>query len=337
MGIDRLLKAGRVAALALLVAVAAAPHARAESVSVKGDGGKVRLLVNPSGTQSFPPFVIKKLALDKKYGFTLEIIPANTAPAVRTALQSGGAEIGMFGWNDVARMRKAGIGVVGIAPFLTWANTVMVPVNSPIQRLADLKGKKLGVINRIGLDWIVMRAVAHRAYEMDLESQTTVHEGAVSLLRGLIEQGELDATQMFNDLTPAMVASGKFRVLVRIRDLIGQLGLPDTPFLVYTADIKFAAAKPNNVKAFLAAYREAIDTLMTNDAVWFERAKELKMMDDAVVAELIKASRPALMSKFGPTTEADMRKTFDVLLATAGAEAMGVAELAAGFITTEFQ
>ena len=37
----------------------------------KGDGGTLRLLVNSSGTQSFPPFVIKKFNLDKKYGFVL--------------------------------------------------------------------------------------------------------------------------------------------------------------------------------------------------------------------------------------------------------------------------
>jgi hypothetical protein len=35
----------------------------------RGDGGKMRLLYMPSGTNAFLPFVIQKLGLDRKYGF----------------------------------------------------------------------------------------------------------------------------------------------------------------------------------------------------------------------------------------------------------------------------
>ena len=61
---------------------------------IKGDGGTIRLLVNPSGSQSFPGFVIKRYGLDKKYGFDLQTIPAQTAQSAVVAIQSGGAEIG---------------------------------------------------------------------------------------------------------------------------------------------------------------------------------------------------------------------------------------------------
>lgn len=323
--------------LGLVAAVAVGPTNETRADMMKGDGGKVRLLVNQSGTQSFPPFVMQKFGLDKKYGFVLETVPTTTTQASRTAIQAGGADIGLFGWTDIARMRGAGIEVVGVAPFLTWANTVVVPADSTAKTLGDLKGKKIGVFTRIGLDWIVMRSAAQKAYGIDLEKDAAINEGAVSLLRGLIEQGQLDATQMFNDLTPAMLASGKFRVLGTIRNYIEQLGLPDTPFLIYTAEGKFAAQKPANLKAFLAAYREAMDILMTNDAVWMERAKELKMMDEAVTATLIKNTRPVLMSKFSPTTEADIRKTFDMLLQAAGVEVLGMNDLGSGFMTTQFQ
>jgi len=50
---------------------------------IKGDGGKVRLLYNEPGTNSFPPFVMKKFALDKKYGFELVPIAASTSQAGR--------------------------------------------------------------------------------------------------------------------------------------------------------------------------------------------------------------------------------------------------------------
>jgi NitT/TauT family transport system substrate-binding protein len=303
----------------------------------KGDGGTLRLLVNYSGTQSFPPFVIKKMALDKKYGFVLETVPTTTTQASRTAIQGGAADIGLFGWTDIARMRGAGINVVGVAPFLTWANTVVVPIDSPAKTLGDLKGKKVGVFTKTGLDWIVMRTAGVRAHKIDLEKDAQISEGAVSLLRGLIEQGQLDATQMFNDLTPAMLASGKFKLLGKIKDYIEVLGLPNTPFLIYTATDKYASEKPQNVKAYLAAYQEAMHILSTDEAPWLERAGELKMMDEAVVKTLIRETRPVLMSKFTETTEADIKKTFDILLEVAGPEVLGLNDLGNGFVTTKFQ
>ncbi len=138
----------------------------AESVAndIKGDGGRVRLLYNEPGTNSFPPFVIKKFALDKKYGFELQPIPVSTSQATANALQAGGGDIGILDWITLARMQSRGVKLVGVAPFLIWANTVIVRTNSPIQNLGDLKGKKVGIYSRNNLDWVVMRTHAQRQY-----------------------------------------------------------------------------------------------------------------------------------------------------------------------------
>jgi ABC-type nitrate/sulfonate/bicarbonate transport system substrate-binding protein len=308
----------------------------AEADAIKGDGGTVRLLVSPFGTNSFPPFVIQKSGLDKKHGFTLQVIYAAAKQAEITAIQAGSADIGLFDWNDVARMKNAGIKVTGIAPFLIWANTVIVPEGSALRSMGDLKGKKVGLYSRTNLDWIVMRTVARKDHNVDLEKEAIVQEGAPNLLRGLLEQGQLDATQMFNSLTPAIVAGGNFRVLATIRSLIGQLGLPETPFLMYTAEMGYAAAHPQNVRAFLAAYREAIDILRTDDTPWVERGKEIKLEGRALTLFRDEA-REDMMSSFAKTTEADIRKTFDLLLATAGPQIMGMTALPDGFMTMAYQ
>ena len=129
--------------------------------------------------------------------------------------------------------------------------------------------------SRNNLDWVVMRTHAQRQHKFDLEKETQLHEGGVPLLRGLMDQGQLDAVQMFNSLTPDMVASGKYRILATIRGLIKELDMPDTPFLLYSADSTFAAAHPARMKAYLAAYREAIEILRKDDAVWVEREQKL--------------------------------------------------------------
>jgi NitT/TauT family transport system substrate-binding protein len=347
---SRLLKAGvpmktrllSIAALVAGLALVSLHDARAQSpataATIKGNGGKVRVLDNAFGTQAWPRYAIQKYQLDKKYGFELQIIPANTTQAQITAIQSGAADIGQYNWTDIARMRNAGVRIVGIAPTLRWADHIVTPVDSPIRTLADLKGKKFGVVSRTNLNWIVMRALAMREFKLDLEKDVQVHEGSATLLRGLLEQGQLDSIVMFNTLTPAAVAGGKFKVMAQIKVLIGQLGIPDVPFLMYAADTSYATANPQNVRAFLAAYREAVEIIRTNDAIWPEYGREVKMADDEALKALRDEVRADIMSRFEPITEAGIRKTFDILLATAGPEALGgMIRLPEGFMTTEYQ
>ncbi len=142
-------------AAATLAPAALAPHARAAEPAVKGDGGKIRWLANAAGTSSFPPYVMQKFKLDQKYGFELQVIPVANVNAQVTAFQAGAAEFGALGWNDIARMRAAGINVVGVAPWLIWADSVLVPKDSPAKNLGDLKGKKVGTINRTTLNWLI--------------------------------------------------------------------------------------------------------------------------------------------------------------------------------------
>jgi NitT/TauT family transport system substrate-binding protein len=303
----------------------------------EGDGGTVRLLYNEPGTNSFVPFVIKKFALDKKHGFVLAPIPTTTTQAAITSIQAGGADVATFGWNDVGRMIDNGIGVIGVAPFLRWgADFIVVPTDSPIKTLADLKGKRVGAGYKTALNWIVMRAVGEKMYGIDIEKEATPYEGSPTLLRGLIENGQLDATHIFNSIEPSMVATGKFRPLAKISDLVHMFGLPDTPFLLYAFDTKYVTAKPDNVRAFVAAYEDAVKILRTDDAVWLERGKQLEFSDD-VSALFRREARTDIWLDFAPDTEGNIRNVFDVLLPIAGAEALGIVKMPDHFMTREFQ
>ena len=321
----------------LVLGLASSAPAFAEGKVAMGDGGKVRLLYNETGTNSFVPFVMKKFELDKKYGFELQTIPMATTPAGITAIQGGRADVGTFGWNDVGRMIDNGVKVVGVAPFLRWgADFFVIPTDSPIKTVGDLKGKKIGIGAKTALNWIILKAVAQQEYGVDLEKESFQHEGAPTLMRALLDNGQIDAAQMFNSMTPGMVVTGKFKSLAKISDLVHQFGLPDTPFLLYAFDVKYVESKPANVRAFTAAYRDAIEILKTNDEVWVERGKQLDMSPE--VSALFRAEgRTDIWGKFQPDTEANIRKVFDAMLPLAGVEALGISQLAPNFMTTDFQ
>ena len=313
------------------------PEPNADDASVQGDGGEIRIVINQTGTQCFPTMMVQKFGLDRKHGFELQIMTSANTQAEVIAIQSGNVDFGIWNWPDVARMWQAGTKVVAIAPSLKWVNTLVVPADSPAKTLIDLKGKRIGVLRRSGLDWIVVRALAQKKYGFNIEAETRIQEATIPLLRGLIDQGQLDATIMYGDYTPAMVATGKYRLLSTIGDYVNQLGIPDAPYSLVAAGMDFAARHRQNVKAFLAAYREAVDILLNDDAIWSEESKILNITEPALVPKLRDRTRPLFVKKFTSENVAAIRRTFDVLLKTAGPGPLGMTQLPGDFITLAYQ
>ena len=70
----------------------------------------------------------------------------------------------------------------------------MVPVNSLIKGIADLKGKKVGVAGGpLDKSWLLLQALARRS-GVDLRTQAQIADGAPPLLTQKALQGETDAT-----------------------------------------------------------------------------------------------------------------------------------------------
>ncbi|WP_187970447.1 ABC transporter substrate-binding protein [Aquibium microcysteis] len=301
-----------------------------------GDGGVVRMMASPYGSQSFIPFVIDKFDLDTKYGFQLERIVFSDSKAAAAAIQSGSAEIALFDWNTLALMRNGGIDVIGIAPFITYVSTIVVPKESPIRGVGDLKGRKFGIFSRQSTDWILVDTLARKNYELDLAKDAQLVEAAPPLLRGSLEQGAIDATIMFSSIAPDMLATGKFRNAFAIRDVAEELGLPLAPYLMIGTTERYAAEKPQNVKAFVAAYQEVYDILMKDDGVWQEQGTNMKLSPEAIVFYRDQMRRDMLRS-FGDQDDATLHKTFDLLLETAGAKALGMEAMPQTILSLEFQ
>lgn len=326
-----------------MCATAGAWSARAEGggpadhASYHGDGSSIRVANNPAGTAAFAVYVLKKYHLDEKYGFMFQEVQTAGSQAAALALQSGGADIVVTDFITTSLLRNAGTRVVDIAPMFKWGDQIIVPVGSPIHTLADLRGRKIGTDGINKPTWLVIVAAGLKSFGLNVNKEATVQVGGVSLLRGLMEQGQLDASFMYNNISPDMVAGGKFRVLYQMRDLIEALGLDgDVPFLFEAVLEDYAAKHPANVRAYLAAYRESVDILRTDDDIWFEIGHSMKMNDSAI-PPLREEMRHDLSTRFDPGTEKDVRRMFDVLLTTAGPAALGIGQLSDSFMTLQYQ
>src|SRR5260370_30338347 len=89
----------------------------------------------------------------------------------------------------------------------------MVSANSPIEDVAGLKGRKLGVAGGpLDKSWLLLQAFA-RNFGIDLKKQSDVIYGAPPLLTEKALQGETDATLTFWNFCARLEAKGMRRAI----------------------------------------------------------------------------------------------------------------------------
>ena len=154
---------------------------------------KLRLAAQKTGTLTWELDVIRAHGLDQAHGLTIQIDELASPEAGKIALRGGSADLVLSDWLWVSRERSLGATLV-FYPYSSALGAVMVPAGSPIAKLADLKGKTLGIAGgAIDKSWLLLQAAMQKA-GMDLKTAAHVVYGTPSLLAQKTIQGELDAT-----------------------------------------------------------------------------------------------------------------------------------------------
>jgi ABC-type nitrate/sulfonate/bicarbonate transport system substrate-binding protein len=157
---------------------------------------RIRLAVQRTGTLAWELDVIRTHGLDRKLDLAIETIELASTEAGKIALKGGSADLMLSDWLWVARERSLGDNLV-FYPSSSTLGAVMVPAQSPIREIVDLRGKKLAVAGGpLDKSWLLLQALARRD-GMDLKKQATVVYGAPPLLSEKALQGETDATLTF--------------------------------------------------------------------------------------------------------------------------------------------
>src|SRR5262249_46315605 len=145
---------------------------------------------------------------------------------------------------------------------------LMVPANSPIKEIADLKGKKLAVAGGpLDKSWLLLQGLARRG-NIDLKRQATIVFGAPPLLTQKALQGENDATLTFWNFCAELERKGH-KELISTGDVMKQLGAKaPVAILGYTFEGNWAAKNKAAVDRFLAASRDAKMILANSEGEW---------------------------------------------------------------------
>ena len=103
--------------------------------------------------------VIKKNRLDERNGVALDIKYFDPAAAEQAVLLRR-ADAGIFPVISAARVNLLGERIRLFAPALINHNSLVVPKGTIATRLADLKGKRIGTLDRVSMTYTSMATIA---------------------------------------------------------------------------------------------------------------------------------------------------------------------------------
>ncbi|MEJ2434429.1 MAG: ABC transporter substrate-binding protein, partial [Pseudolabrys sp.] len=200
---------------------------------------------------------------------------------------------------------------------------VMVPKDSSVKDLPDLKGKTLAVAGGpIDKSWLLLQASAKKR-GVDLKRQTTVVYGAPALLAGKMQQGEMDAMLNYWNFCARLQAKG-FRRVVGIDELLPRFGVAGKLSMIgYVFKQSWAAAHPDTVAAFIDATRKARQIMLSSDAEW-QRLMPLTGAVDAGALKVYRDSyRQGIPRRPVAAEERDARVLYGVLAKLGGSALVG--------------
>jgi NitT/TauT family transport system substrate-binding protein len=292
---------------------------------------KVKVGVLKFGTVSWLLDTIQANKLDKAEGIELDIMPLASTQATTVGLQGGSADIIATDWLWVSRERTSG-GEFTFSPFTTALGSIMVPPDSPIKTLADLKGKKLGVAGGpLDKSWLLIVAYALRTANIDLRTETRQEFGAPPLLAERAKQGALDAVLNFWPYAARLEAVG-FTQLIGVEDVVRELGAKGEVAMVgYVFSESWAKENPKAVDGFLRAAKKADELLATSDEEW-QRLKPLMQVEDEATFEALRRRyREGIPERPVGQNEADAKVLYQFLREFGGERLVGAGnELAPG-------
>jgi NitT/TauT family transport system substrate-binding protein len=262
------------------------------------------------GTLAWLLETIKAEGLDAKHGVKLEVIEIANNQATPIALYGGSADVVVSDWPWALRQRGMGE-KLKFAPFSGALGAIMVPAESPIKTLADLKGKRLGVAgSATDKSWLLLRAYCKKRLGADLASYAAPQYGAAPLLAEQLKDGRLDAVLNFWTFVARLEGNG-FRRVISMSDVMNELGIDPPPALVgFIWRESSEGSLGPQIKGLLAAAAEANAVLAKSEAAW-ERLRPLVKANNEKEFASLKAGY--LGGITGPWSEADMKSAEKIM------------------------
>ncbi|MDX8129037.1 ABC transporter substrate-binding protein [Methylomonas sp. OY6] len=227
----------------------------------------IRIGAMAAGTLNWELAAMRNQGLLDNAKFNVENIAVANQQAGKVALQAGSVDVIVSDWIWTSSMRSTGTNL-SFYPFSDTSGVLLVPADSPIKSLADLKGKKLGIAGgELDKNWLLLQALGQQQ-QVDLNTGVEKIYGAPPLLSQQLLEKRVDALLTFWQFAAHLEAQG-YRALLSGEEIIRQLGISETvPSIGYVFKQDWANQHKAAFKQFLNLSKQAHDTLCSSDTEW---------------------------------------------------------------------
>ncbi len=283
---------------------------------------RIRIATQKTGTFAWELDILRTHGFDREANLDIETTELASTEAGKIALRSGSADLILSDWLWVARERALGDDLV-FYPYSSTLGAIMVPANSPIKAIADLKGKKLGVAGGpLDKSWLLLQARARRS-GIDLKTQASVVYGAPPLLSQKALQGETDATLTFWNFCAELEATGMKRAVL-MSDVMKDLGAKGPVAAVgYVFDGGWAQRNRDVLDRFFDATRKAKDILANSPAEWQRLAPQIGVSDASALDIYRRRYLEGIPHRSLAEEASDARALYRVLAEIGGTDLVG--------------
>jgi len=236
----------------------------------------IRIGVQASGTVDWE---LSALQDNPQADFQLEIQHVANAEAGKIALQSGAVDMIVSDWIWVSRLRATGSDFT-FHPYSNTSGALVVPENSPIRSVKDLKGKRLGIAGgELDKNWLLLQALAGQE-QLNLNAAVEKTFGAPPLITEQIKQNRIDAALTYWHFAAKLEAQG-YRQVIDGKGILKGLGIQEeVPSLGYVFKQSWATSHKEAINGFFKASKQAKNQLCTTEAAW-QKIIPLTQADDA--------------------------------------------------------
>ncbi len=228
------------------------------------------------------------LGIFARHDLAIERIDLGGGAKLHQAMIAGSLDMALGGGTDLQFIAKGapekGVAALGSSP----ANlAVMVPANSPVKTIADLKGKRIGVSTVASLtSWLAMEVSRREGWGPN--GMVILPLGGMSANLAALTAGTLDAISGSLEVGTVLQGEGKIRILLKGGDYVHDF----VASVIYASDATIGA-RPDAVRRFLDAWFESVRYLHDDKAATIPLMAKIMAMPPAVTAEIYDSEMPS--------------------------------------------
>lgn len=218
-------------------------------------------------------------AFDAATGWDIEWRTFGSGTEVIAAMASGDVTIAELGSSPLAIGASQGVDLqlFMIAQGLGTAESLIAKEGSGIEKLEDLKGKKVAVPVGSTAHYSLMGGLAHAGIA---ESDVTIVNLPADQIAAAWDSGQVDAAFIWQPVQSQILQTGKFIIGA---DQTAQWGYPTFDGWVVNAD--FAAANADKMAAFAKVMDDANKAYLANPDAWTADSAEVKTIAEVTGAD----------------------------------------------------